>query len=217
MAEETILYDGFFWTAIDGNIDYAALNQILGNVNQDTEKIRTDTDVSSSLDGVTMEVTEYSDAEVSMTSQIDISVSSFWNREGAVSLSAEDAAVVSNLVEDANWMEGTGDCLNDYIIFMGGEEIQYHSDCGTLNDTVNEKSFHLTEEQQAAVNAILEKYIALGNVSVTEEKHIQNDKLPFLLKKGLRLVHCAMEPQIFEDGEEAVIHNILSVAKPLVI
>ena len=30
------------------------------------------------------------------------------------------------------------------------------------------------------------------------EKHIQNDKLPFLLRKGLRLVHYAMEPQVIE-------------------
>ena len=30
------------------------------------------------------------------------------------------------------------------------------------------------------------------------EKHIQDDKLPFLLKKGLRLIHYAMEPQIIE-------------------
>ena len=30
------------------------------------------------------------------------------------------------------------------------------------------------------------------------EKHIQDDKLPFLLKKGLRLVHYAMELQIIE-------------------
>ncbi len=30
------------------------------------------------------------------------------------------------------------------------------------------------------------------------EKHIQDDKLPFLLKKGLGLVRYAMEPQIIE-------------------
>ena len=30
------------------------------------------------------------------------------------------------------------------------------------------------------------------------EKHIQDEKLPFLLKKGLGIVHYAMEPQIIE-------------------
>ena len=76
MAEETILYDGFFWTAIDGNIDYTAINQILGNVNQDTEKIRTDTDGPSSLDGVTMEVTEYSDTSITVriTNDTDMNI-----------------------------------------------------------------------------------------------------------------------------------------------
>ena len=34
MGEETIIYDGFFWTATDGNIDEAILNEILRNINQ---------------------------------------------------------------------------------------------------------------------------------------------------------------------------------------
>lgn len=34
MGEQTIIYDGFFWTATDGNIDEAVLNEILRNVNQ---------------------------------------------------------------------------------------------------------------------------------------------------------------------------------------
>lgn len=29
MAGETIIYDGFFWTAMEGNIDYTALNELL--------------------------------------------------------------------------------------------------------------------------------------------------------------------------------------------
>ena len=38
MGEQTIMYDGFFWTAADGNIDEAIINEILGKVNQtDTE------------------------------------------------------------------------------------------------------------------------------------------------------------------------------------
>ena len=121
-----------------------------------------------------MEVTEHSDAVTPVTLQKDISVASVWDREEADNLSAEDAVLIGDLVESGNWMEGTDDCLNDCIIFMDGEEIKYSSDCGTFNDTVNEKSLHLTEEQQAAVNAILEKYIALGDVPVTEEKHAQS-------------------------------------------
>lgn len=99
----------------------------------------------------------------------DISAASLWDREHAAKLSPEDAAVIADFVESGNWMEGTGDCLNDCIIFMDGEEIQYSSDCGAFNDTVNEKSLHLTENQQAEVNAILEKYIVLdAGVQIVE-------------------------------------------------
>ena len=59
------------------------------------------------------------------------------------------------------------------------------------------------------------------------EKHIQKDKLPFLLRKGLRLVHYAMEPQVIEavllntaivnrmDGVTALIcmDGVLSIQK----
>ena len=132
-------------------------SQTVDNTNQ------TDTDTISTLDGVTMEEAEYSDAEASMTSQKDISVASVWDRERVVKLSAEDAALFAELMESGSWMEGTGECLDDCIIFMDREEIHYHSDCGTFNDTVNEKRLHLTEEQQAEVNAALEKYIKLGS------------------------------------------------------
>ena len=91
----------------------------------------------------------------------------YWQRHGA-------QLITHIFLGGGNWSEGTSDCLNDCILFVDDEEIQYHSGCGTFNDTVNEKSLHLTEEQQAEVNAILEKYIALeqslDGVPVTEEK-----------------------------------------------
>ena len=98
----------------------------------------------------------------------DISVASLWDKESVTKLSLEDVAVIADFVGSGNWMEGTSDCMDDCIIFMDGEEIHYHSDCGTFNDTVNEKRRHLTEKQQAEVNAILEKYIALGMDDIKE-------------------------------------------------
>ena len=92
--------------------------------------------------------------------------------------------MIADLVGSESWMEGTGDCLDDCIIFMDGEEIQYHSDCGTFNDTVNEKSLHLAEEQLAVVNAILDKYIVLGDVPVTEEKYAQSAESSGIPKDG---------------------------------
>ena len=135
---------------------------------------------------ISMEEAEYFDAVVPVTSQNDISVASVWDRKEEVNLSEEDAALIADLVKSGNWMEGTDDCLNDCIIFMDGEEIKYSSDCGTFNDTVHEKSLHLAEEQQAAVNAILEKYIVLGvgDVPVTEEKYAQSAESSGIPKDG---------------------------------
>ena len=110
---------------------------------------------------------------IGLTTKTDnylISVAISQDRENTARLSPEDAALFAELVESGNWMEGTDDCLDDCIIFMDGEEIKYSSGCGTFNDTVNEKRLHLTEEQQAGVNAILEKYIALTEINVILEE-----------------------------------------------
>lgn len=76
----------------------------------------------------------------------DVSAANVWNREGAVKLPFEDAAVIAGLVESGTWAEGTSDCSNDCVLFMDGEELLYHSDCGTFNDAVKERNLHLTEE-----------------------------------------------------------------------
>ena len=81
------------------------------------------------------------------------------------SLSAEDAAVIVGLIASDSWTEGTSDCLNDCIWFLGNKELLYHSDCGTLNDTKNQRSLHLTEDQQAELNAIIEKSIKVEHES----------------------------------------------------
>ena len=99
---------------------------------------------------------------------LDISVVSLWDREDAAKLSSKDAAVIVELFERVSWREGTSDCANDCLLIIDDDEIQYHSDCGTFNDEVNEKSLQLTEKQQVEVNAILEKYIALGMDDIKE-------------------------------------------------
>ena len=48
MSNDTIIYNNYFWTSINGSIDMEVINTILS------------TDISL-LDGVTMEVTECSD------------------------------------------------------------------------------------------------------------------------------------------------------------
>lgn len=78
--------------------------------------------------------------------------------------------MIADIIKSGNWSEGTSDCQSDSIWYIGSKEIQYHSDCGTFNDMRNEERLHLTEEQQAEVNAILGKYITLGIMGIIEEE-----------------------------------------------
>lgn len=60
-----------------------------------------------------------------------------------------------------------------------------------------------TIEEQRKLSPLIAEILKIDQEVIKEglsalEKHIQNDKLPFLLRKGLRLVHYAMEPQIIE-------------------
>ena len=60
-----------------------------------------------------------------------------------------------------------------------------------------------TIEEQRKFSHLIVEVLKINQEVIKEglfalEKHIQNDKLPFLLRKGLRLVHYAMEPQIIE-------------------
>ena len=87
-------------------------------------------------------------------------------------------------------------------------------------------------EEQRKLLPLLAEILKINQEVVKEglsslEKHIQKDKLPFLLRKGLRLVHYAMEPQVIEtvllntaivnhmDGVTALIcmDGVLSIQK----
>ena len=91
-----------------------------------------------------------------------VAVSRF-GEERSVALSAEDSAAVLAVLDGiTNWEDVTADCLNDCVIEFRGAKISYHSDCGTFNDGANESSFTVTESEREMLNAVLEKYIALG-------------------------------------------------------
>lgn len=60
-----------------------------------------------------------------------------------------------------------------------------------------------TIEEQRKFSPLIVEILKINQEVVKEglsalEKYIQDDKLPILLRKGLRLVHYAMEPQIIE-------------------
>lgn len=84
-------------------------------------------------------------------------------------LGKADAAVISGLVNAADWQDGTTDCIGSHVFMIEGENLQYHAECGTFNDPGNNRHFTLAEEQRGSVNVLLIKYIQLPvQVSVTE-------------------------------------------------
>lgn len=55
-----------------------------------------------------------------------------------------------------SWAEGTADCASDYSLrLFDNLWLNYHSDCGTFNDTENNRSFKLSAADRETVNAIL--------------------------------------------------------------
>lgn len=113
--------------------------------------------------GAQAESAPAADEQVSVTRVYDTS-------ETGAALSPEDADRIANLLEEGNWnTEGTADCLNDCILTVNGESVYYHSDCGTFNDTIQERGLSLTEDERAAVNAVLSKYITLGFEETIDE------------------------------------------------
>ncbi len=50
------------------------------------------------------------------------------------------------------WTDGTSDCLSDFKISIGNVDYLYHSDCGTFNDSRNNRSLSLEEEQRVKIN-----------------------------------------------------------------
>ena len=159
LNEEVIPYETVFFELPDDEAEWALQTNVLVNI---------------TCDGAFTEQAPYFGTLISitgLTTDADnslISVVNLWGREDVARLSSEDAAVIATLFEGGSWREGASDCANDCLLIMDDDEIQYHSDCGTFNDEVNEKSLQLTEKQQVEVNAILGEYIALGMDGIEE-------------------------------------------------
>lgn len=69
--------------------------------------------------------------------------------------SADEAKNIEDLIKNAEWSNGTSDCLSDFSFSIGGKTYYYHSECGTVNDGAAEKSFILSEQDRLKINSML--------------------------------------------------------------
>lgn len=75
--------------------------------------------------------------------------------EVGVDFSAEDTEVIDGIFYNNEWVNDITKCASDYQIIMGNENFYYHSECGTVNDIQNGRSFTITDEQRNQVNNLL--------------------------------------------------------------
>ena len=79
-------------------------------------------------------------------------------------LSDDETAFIKKTLENGNWEnEGTADCINNVEFVIEGETYRYHSDCGTFNDNVNQRSLTLDINTKDRLNAILSEYISISS------------------------------------------------------
>jgi len=88
-----------------------------------------------------------------------------------IKMSDEDADALANIIFAIEWKEETTDCVFDSQIDINGFLVKYHSSCGSLchitpayysRMETKAYSFVLSEEERAAFNSVIEKYIELG-------------------------------------------------------
>lgn len=87
----------------------------------------------------------------------------------AFALTEDEVEILNDLLEDAQWTEGTSDCLPDCVLAINGMELRYSSDCGTFHNYANETGLTLDESWRLTVNGIFETYISLGFEAIEED------------------------------------------------
>lgn len=83
-------------------------------------------------------------------------------------LSAEDGALVLQLLDNRGWAGESADCAVDFTITTPDAVYTYHSDCGTAQ--LEGRSMTFSETARQEFNSILQSYLGLGteNIAVLE-------------------------------------------------
>ncbi|MBR3693305.1 MAG: hypothetical protein IKL88_02145, partial [Erysipelotrichales bacterium] len=92
----------------------------------------------------------------------DLVVLKTFHTKTAYTLTVKESQIITDLLEEIEWVKGTSDCLSDIKLEVGDSTLHYHSDCGTLNDTRNLVSYTLSIEDKHTVNEIISNYIDLS-------------------------------------------------------
>ena len=77
-------------------------------------------------------------------------------------LTAEETTQIVEIMETGTWNTGgTADCANDYMLTIDGETYSYHSECGTLNDNLNNRCLTVTDTEKENINTVLNQCVTL--------------------------------------------------------
>jgi hypothetical protein len=95
---------------------------------------------------------EYNQAAIDVTI---ITFSVVDNEENIYSLTADEANTIKALLDNREWTSETGECINDFVLNVNGNEFYYHSDCGTFNDNKYKQHCTLSEDDKEVVDTIL--------------------------------------------------------------
>lgn len=99
-----------------------------------------------------------------------VNIQNIFTGESANITENEDIRTISNILFIDSWNGGaTTDCLNNIEIAINGLTYRYHSDCGTFNDTINQRYLSLDDETANVVDTLLAKYISLTSTEIPAE------------------------------------------------
>ena len=77
-------------------------------------------------------------------------------------LLASDGLTIADVLEKSTWnIKGTTECASNIEVIIKGVTYKYHSDCGTFNDSRNQRNLSLDGESKEKVNAIFAEYVSL--------------------------------------------------------
>lgn len=98
------------------------------------------------------------------------SVRNIFTEECANISDDKDIETISSILFVDSWnVESLTNCSNNIEITIDGTTYLYHSDCGTFNDTINQRYLSLDDETTNIVNTLFAKYVSLTSSKIPEE------------------------------------------------